>query len=147
MNTREYFSLKVLTSSDSAVEIHPDHNGYQETTNVNKNYSIDQGFVNRDVYRFAGDGKIRYAMPLNFVSSSDQSNINDWWIQNEDLDLIGVFRTPFTLDDSVLGLLDQNYNPLGGSSLVKIMNIDRPINRNTNTLMDKFSGLLILMEV
>ena len=145
------FQIKLSTSSDDPIDIHPEYDGYNEATGLRKSYFLDRGFENRVSYRFLKSEKIRYSMPLNFVNSSDQSFINSWWQANGTLSFTsGLPGSAFTLDDAANGLLDQNYNPLGPlteTGNVKILNQTRPLNSFTQNKEILFSGVLILMEV
>jgi len=148
---RGKFRIKATTANDSEfISLHPDW-GYSEQ-NLKKrtlNRSIG-GQLN--AYTQVGSSQ-GFSLPLDFVTSSDVSLINSWWITQT---LINFEIFPkgdfFILDDVRLGLLDQTFNPLADNNLsfvntMRISNINRPFPQHVHSNLGTRQGIIFLVTV
>ena len=148
---RGTFRIKATTAPGSQfIELHPDF-GYTETNEKARTFQRSIG-GQLNVFSHVGSSQ-RFSLPLEFVTSSDVSLINSWWITQT---LVNFEILPrgdfFILDDAILGLLDQTNNPLADDTLsfvntMRITNINRPFPSHVPQNFGTRRGILFLITV
>lgn len=121
------FHLKILTSSDTPIQLYPTWDYYEKSIINRDFYRGQEGQLN--IFEKVGTGN-EYFLPFNFVSSSDANNINTWWQNQSNLDFV------INSGDATVS-----------SQTVKIVNNLIPFGQHIGGSFNNFIGSIILKTV
>lgn len=124
IGARKTFDLKTLNGSDSTIPLHPTWD-YSERVIKDKNFNRTQsGQLNS----FRKNGvHYEFNLPIDYIGSGEAHDINDWWEDQTDLNLI--INKGFDTQQSVI---------------VRINNLLKPFNINIRGRINNFRGSLLL---
>lgn len=121
---RDNFYIKLLTSSDAPIELHP---GWDYAERMSKSRSFTRSQLGQ-LNAFTKAGQFyQYSLPLDYVSSGDAHTINTWWQTQADVE--------FTYNKD---LYEQRI------VTTKILNQFTPLNQHIEGRYTSFRGLVFL---